>query len=72
MAKLTKKQFCKLLALWEAADTGFFPLHLANFIKRSVELVEDHPRQFRVRGDITQHLDTLSYLINLHVYKDYK
>lgn len=69
MAKINKKQNTELWALWEAADSGQLGKRMELFVKHSVELVERCPEQFRVRKDVDDHLATLVYLIDLHVYR---
>lgn len=70
MAKINKKQNTELWALWEAADSGQLGKRMELFVKNSVELVEKCSQQFRVRKDIDDHLATLRYVVELHVYRE--
>ena len=59
----------KLQDLRDAAFSGQLGTDVSQFVLRTVAGVYSAPGNFLSEKDMRRHLDTLNYLINLHVYR---
>lgn len=69
MVAITKAVQDKLNSLESAASGGSLPAHLNQFIRQTVNGVYAAPGNFPSAQAMLDHLETLTYLIELHVYK---
>lgn len=69
MATITKEVEKRLDSLTDAAHSGQLGSELSTFVLRTVSAVYAAPGNFSSEGDMFRHLKTLTYLIDLHVYR---
>lgn len=69
MVTITKAVDDELQSLRSAAQSGQLGAAVGLFLLLTVDGVYAAPGNFRSERDILKHLETLTYLINLHVYK---
>ena len=59
----------ELQSLRDAAFSGQLGTDVSQFVLRSVAGIYSAPGNFLSEKDMRRYLDTLNYLINLHVYR---
>ncbi len=69
MAAITKEVQAELDSLRYAADSGALPARFAVFIRQTINGVYAAPGNFRSSIDMCVHLETLTELINLYIYR---
>lgn len=70
MTTITKPVDDKLQSLRDAAHSGQLGAAVSQFLLRTVDVVYAAPGNFKSAMEMATYLDTLTYLVNLHVYKE--